>query len=95
MHLVIKRYSQSQGFCCHVHPGTAPVENLERPSPRGCSNSRYKKKKKQECIPVGCVPTAAVATTRCHCGGVCLQVGDLHHGGGGSVQPHPTPGQND
>ena len=48
MHLVIKRYSQSQGFCCHVHPGTTTVENLERPSPRGCSNSRYKKKTKQK-----------------------------------------------
>ena len=25
----------------------------------------------QECIPVGCVPTAAVTTTRCHYRGVC------------------------
>ena len=56
----------------------------------------------QECIPLGCVPAAAVATTRCQykrgfCpeGGLCpqrsLSRGCLYRR---SLSPTPTPGQN-
>ena len=35
----------------------------------------------QECIPVGYVPTAAVATTKCQYQGVSVQRGSLSKGG--------------
>ena len=45
---------------------------------------RTKTPKKQECIPVGCILIATVATTRCQFRGVCVR-----WGGGGRGHPLP------
>ena len=49
----------------------------------------------QECIPVGCVPSDSVATTRCQCRGLSSGIGCTFPGGvpsGGGYQAYPQKG---
>ena len=52
-----------------------------------CIYAQIDIKIEQECIPVGCVPSAAVAV----CWGGCLTGGDLSMGGGLSAQEGGLP----
>ena len=91
-----------------LQPRMAPVDRMTHM----CKNITLPQtsfaggKKRKECIPVGCVPTAPVAATRCQSReGLCLGMGGggLSRGGvsvggvyrqGGSLFP-PLRGQND